>query len=172
MFNFRSQKGDIEFLILIVVIIGAFTLAGGQYIFDTLPKGNAKPTPTVIPLPTGGTGGIGGGLNQEVTTPGWSIEIVSSICDSVKKESLVTFALRGTAGGYYSILLRTNGSTPYTYGFIDNELQVSSLNIKNTLGFNTNPWSVKLYEGGSESGGNFTGGTLKVSKNMSATGCS
>lgn len=171
MLNFRSQKGDIEFLILAVVIIGAFVLVGGQYIFDTLPKNETENSETA-PAPDEGTGGgSGGGGEDEVTTPGWSIEIVSSVCDDEKKESHISFALRGKEKGYYSVILNKDGATPYTYSFTDKELQVDTLKIKNSLGFNDNPWSIKLYEGGSESGGNFTGGTLRSSKNMSATGC-
>jgi hypothetical protein len=172
MISFRSQKGDIEFLILAVIIIGAFVLVGGQYIFDTLPKNNIL-SPSITP----GAGGDPGGNNNngnpeenEVATPGWSIkEVASSNCDDEKNASLVNIEFTGTADGYAKT--KSNGNFPAFAHEFKKPKQSITFTLANEEGYGTNLWKIELFEGGSVSNKVGSGGTVKASKNMQPTGC-
>ncbi|MBP6913315.1 MAG: hypothetical protein KBC00_01770 [Candidatus Levybacteria bacterium] len=166
----KTTRGEIEFLIIFIVIVGAFLLVGGQFLFqaENSKKNNGNANDTGSP--------------QATPSSSWRIELPSSVqCDSTNNTSNVTLAFHGTANGHYKIEIK-NGEifTPVTINeniynsFEPNQqnVQVNDLVLDNTDGFNTKSWQVILYEGGTASGNDLTGGTIKAEKEFEKTNCS
>lgn len=168
----NNSYGNIEVIIIVIVILGASVLVGGQYIFDSL---GVSPRMQNFPFPgIGGTNPTnpGGGDSKEVNTPGWEINFISSSCDTKAKAAFVNVTFLGTQNGYYAVAVEKNGvlSQVFSNDFAP-PLEGFELKLVNSDGFNTNNWQLQLYEGGSLDTGIYKGGTIKSSKNMKPTEC-
>lgn len=168
------QKGASELYVVIVVIIGAFLLAGGTMVFQNIMSSDAF------------TGGLSGGSPSGSSGSGtWSIVTVTNTCDNTNHIAHVSFALHGTAAGFYRIDIK-NGSTyapititdesgkantytPFTPN--SDNIQDIQLNLLNSDGYNTDPWRITLYQGGAPNGTDLPGGTQQAQQDMNATGC-
>lgn len=153
--SFKSQKGEMETLILIVIVVAAFVFVGGQSAFDMIyPDEDATPTPT----PTQGS------LNSKSD---WSVEYIATTCDEVNQISNVSVGLHGSQAGYYTISV--NGAIKSTQTFTPNSQNLMSIQLPlpNSMEFNTKQWVIELFSGGS----NGSGGTSQVSKTMNPTNC-
>lgn len=165
-----SSRGDTDMVVVLVILIGAFLLIGGQFFFQK-------------PKPTNRSGGNpGGGGNSVVPLPAWRIEIVANTgaCDNTKHEYNVDIAFHGPSSGFYKV--EVLDGTSYVPVYINNSIynsftpneqhvQVNTMNLANSDGFNSKQWKVILYEGGTLSGNDLTGATQQVKKDMDATDC-
>ncbi|HMS22940.1 MAG TPA: hypothetical protein PKA38_04245 [Candidatus Levybacteria bacterium] len=165
----KSTKGEAEFLIIFVIIVGAFLLVGGQFLFqaENSKKNNGNTNDTTAP--------------QTPPENDWKIELPSDVqCDNANNTSNVSLAFHGTAPGYYKIEVKSgevftpitvNSNIYNTFEPNQQNIQVNDLILSNTNGFNTKPWRATLYEGGTPSGNDLTGGTLKAEKEFEKTNC-
>lgn len=153
-----SRKGGMEILILITIVIAGFFFAGGQSAFEMIYPDDEDLTPTTTPA-------------AQQQQQEWAIELINVRCDSASQISNVSVGLHGPQNGYYTIFMdgvgvSTNEYTPSPQG---DESVI--LPLPNTLGFNSKPWSISLYGGGSLFEGSFSGGTKKAEKQFTATAC-
>ncbi len=157
-----GNKGQIEFLLLAIVALGAFFMAGGQYIMNTLPKGGFDPTASSSATPA--PGGTGTGSAE------WKIDIAgTSSCDKPTRKAIVSVALSGKEKGYFGFGLKDQGQLTSEFSTLPTQIEELSLSADDN--FNTKPWQIKLFSGGSGSGHSFSGGTLQVTKDMDPTNC-
>lgn len=174
--RFLNSRGGTEVYIILIVILGAFLLAGGQFILTNIvtpPVEDPKGGPLL------GGGGTGESASSSAT---WKIELVNGkvSCDTAVHKSLAQIAFYGTASGFYRIdVKRGNGYQPiYISGNVYNtftpntqNIQVNDLGLGNGDGFNTSEWRAVLFQGGSVSGTTLTGGTQKAEKVFPPTAC-
>lgn len=160
-------KGYSYLWLLIIIIIGAFFFAGGQFITEDLD--NLGVIPSATPSPTGGPFGGGGGG----TTP-WNIAITNPQCFSGGTH--ITIATTVNAIGHIEIQYLSTPPSTYTTTKSD-EVTPPSATTDYPLGpgYSTTPWRVLLYEGGTKnSAGEYTpgSGTLKfTSPQQAETNC-
>lgn len=165
-------------IVIIIIIIGAFLLVGGQFLL----KGPGIFSVLPAPSDSGNNAGSGGGNPPVTGQPAWSIEVVNGkgSCDNTAHSYKIDVAFHGTAPGFYKIEVK-NGST-YNPIYINNNIyntftpngqnvQANSLTLANSDGFNTNSWRIDLYEGGTLSGNNLTGVVSQIEKDMDKTSC-
>lgn len=167
-----DQRGGTEIYIVVVVILIAFLMAGGEFLL-----GNAFPLPDSLnPFQNtpanGGNGGSGGNGGNSTNPTTWSVDLSNRGCSTGK--NITTATVTGTASGYISVEI-SNGAGGFapvqTRAFTNLPTSVYELNLPNDLGFNTTAWRVQVFQGGTNSNGNFSGGTVQASKNGSPTGC-
>jgi hypothetical protein len=163
----KITKGEAEFIIIFVIIVGAFLLIGGQFLFQADNNKNSNANNTTSP--------------KTPPADSWKIELPSDVlCDNTNNTSNVSLAFHGTAQGYYKIEVK-NGEvfTPVTLNtntynkFEPNQqnIQVNDLVLDNTDGFNTKSWRAVLFEGGTLTGNDLTGGTQRAEKEFEKTNC-
>lgn len=139
---------DSAFIVVIVVIVGAFLLSGGQNIFQD----NSE---EVSSTPAATSGSAGGSA--------WSITYASKGCASTGEQIEIT--AKGPGTGYITVEVK-NGSSFQAVDsaeFKSSPSIYSPVNLLKSAGFNTNPWRLKVWEGGSKTGGQWEGGTEKAS---------
>lgn len=145
--TFEYSRGYTEVFVIIIVILGAFLLSGGQLLFQN----NTNTFSTSDPGSSSGA---------------WSISYVSKGCAALGEEIEIT--AKGPGTGYVAVELK-NGSTFQTV--LSDEFKPgltnisiwSSLPLEKSLGFNTNPWRIKLFKGGDKTGAQWSGGDEKAS---------
>jgi len=156
-----SEKGQSSafIIIFIVVIVFAVMVSGGG---ASLFSGNeASPDlATDTPEPTAGP-----------TSPNvaWDIAVNLTGCKIVKEMSMTGSAtVAGPTGGYI-VLKVQNGSTTnlITNPTFTSPSTIYNLILPNSDSFNSNPWSIELYSGGSSG----SGGTLQKTYKGNPTGC-
>lgn len=148
----KSNKGGMELIVVVVVILAAFMFAGGESFLDgAIPSEEITPTPTVT----------------NSSSNAWSIEYISTVCDATQHISNVSVGFHGPQTGYFTISI--DGTVKSTNQYTPNvqNTEVVSLPLPNSMGFNTKSWSLELFSGGT----NMTGGTSKATKTMDATNC-
>ncbi len=156
--SFKSQKGGMETLILIMIVAAAFVFVGGQSAFDMIyPDEDVTPTPTPAPA---------AGANSQ-----WSIDLINKSCDAANNLSNVSIGFHGPDKGYYEILV--DGTSIQTNEYIPSSLGSESITLPlpDNLGFNIKPWKLRLFSGGSQTGSGFSGGTQKAEKQFDPTNC-
>lgn len=162
----RSQSGRTDIFIVIVVILIAILLAGGELFL-----GDFLPLPDSLSSSLGGGSGTPGDRGTDPAAD-WSIEIENKGCEAQENTSVAT--VTGLAPGYISVEI-SNGAGGFaviqTDSFTNLPVSVYELSLPNTLGFNTTPWRVRVFEGGTQNGNDFSGGTEKAVKDASSTGC-
>lgn len=143
-------------------------MAGGEFLL-----GNAFPLPDSLGIgsgtpATGGNGGIGG------TQGPISIQNKGCIGTGNTRVSATTVIITNPNPGYISLEI-SNGAggfaTVDTHEFKNTPTSVYELQLPNELGFHNTPWRVRLFEGGTNTGGDFTGGTEKSTQNGTPTNC-
>lgn len=152
----KSSKGNSEIPLIIIVIIGAFFLAGGQYMFQGLTSTDdtsINPGSGSAPLPSSD----------------WSIELEDTTCDSTSNLSKVTVVLHGPSAGYYTITIDSQVASTNVYTPSAQNNQTIELPLSNNLGFNTKPWIIKLFSGIIPVGTNTS--TPQTQKDMEPTSC-
>jgi len=163
-----SQKGSIAFYILLLIVLGfGVLLAGGGPSLlsgDTPSPVNATPTPTLVP---------GAPTPTPTTVPStWSISYALEPCaNGERKGKALT---KAESAGYMSLEI-SNGEI---YVPIDTGTSAVLLPegehpifLRNSKGFNSKPWRVALYSGGTLTDGQWTGGILEAERKGIATGC-
>lgn len=177
----HASRGDSDMIVVIVILVGAFLLVGGQFLLHGLggfgigPKGPGTP------------GDSGGSITPTPAAAAtWSIEQINgkSSCDSTTHDSKTEIALHGPEAGFYKfevkngdtyepVYIESEGSSNIFNAFTPNTqfLQLLDLNLKAQDGFNTKPWRVLLFQGGTLEGSTLKDGVQKVEKNFDATGC-
>lgn len=166
-----SQKGQstVYIIIVIIVIIFAVMLAGGG---GSLFTGNEPSSVTDGPTPSGAS-------NSSALTPtpdaNWSVEVVEGTCQAGKsayKQEDVT--AKGSGSGYISLEIENPVGTWKTDVAISftSPTETYTVKLDNATGYNTKNWRLRLFSGGSDTGGTWSGGGEKaVSKLGSPTGC-
>lgn len=161
---FKGLVDDSAFIVVVVVIIGAFLLSGGQNMFQSDEETTATtPASTTSSAPPGS--GFGPGAS------GWSITYTSKGCAATGEQIEIT--ARGSGTGYITIEVK-NGSD---YQIVSSDEFKSSpsiwspVTLLKSAGFATNPWRLKIFQGGSNSGGSWSGGTEKAAKDGVSTSC-
>lgn len=155
--NMLGLKGYSYLWLLIIVIIGSFFMAGGQFMFEDL--NNLGIEPSISPV----KGAVPpGGANPPPTE--WKVLVQNTICTSATAAdaSITTQAL---ANGYLVFQI-SNGTTfvnPQGLNGIYTFPVTAPGNTTNysNLGpaYRTNKWKLILYEGGTLTNGNLTPGT-------------
>lgn len=168
-FNKNSQKGGVEVFIVIVIVLIGFLLAGGEFLL-----GSAFPLPDSLGI--GGGSGTTPPANGGNGTSANGITIQTKGCIGAGKSgtSATTVTVTDEKPGYISLEI-SNGAggfaTVDTHEFKNLPTSVYELKLPNELGFNTSSWRVRLFDGGTENGGDFTGGEEKASANGNPTRC-
>jgi len=156
-------------IILIVLVIFSISIVSGADDFAFSPDPTGKPSPTTSPTATPSAGTI----TPTPASTAWTVSYISEGCTQeiipYQKGKLTS---TGLSNGYITIevingsssqrILSTQFSSPQT---------IYDLKLSNKDNFHNLTWRINLYEGGTGSGNNFTGGTLKASYNGSPTGC-
>lgn len=162
--SWKNSRGGTDIFVLLVVILGAFFIAGGQMIFQKstpeTPQAGGANSGSTTPTPTSAT------ADQSQI-----IEIITNLCDNTIHRGNITVAFHGTEKGYFSFGLKEAGAHQYTYEFSPVTLDHQELHVENVDGFNTKPWQIQLFSGGTKNGDVFSGGTSVASKDMQPTGC-
>lgn len=167
---FKNSRGETDILVVIIIIIGAFLLIGGQFLFQ-------KTKPTTQRNPGGNSGS-----SKDTLPPAWRIEQITNgaNCDSESQSSQVGIAFHGTAPGYYRIEIqnndvfqpvRTEGAIYNTFTPNANNVQANTLLLKNADGFNTKTWKIVLLRGGTLSGNDLTNAIQMAEKEFPAINC-
>lgn len=167
-----SSRGGSEVYIILIVILGAFLLAGGQFILTNIVT---PPVDTGAPNPLLG-GGDGGDGSGSPSSTGWDIQFTKRSCEGTTAHAQLV--LSGPTKGYADIQFG-DGSSYYTYlqmGYNNPPTTVISLDL--TGDYNTSPIRIILNSGGTfivtdtTSGeGTGSGGTQKKSADFPATNC-
>lgn len=161
----NSQKGGSEIFIVVIVVLIAFLLAGGEFLL-----GNAFPLPDSL-----GLGGPVGSGNPPGATPSaqWDVTLEDSGCNTATGQANYTVGLFGPSRGYYTLSART-GAT-YIPILSEQFTQIPNQSVRLELdsddGFGANPWKVELFEINPSSPESVTGGTLRASQDGQPTGC-
>lgn len=158
---FKNSRGETEIFVLVVVILGAFLLAGGQLLFQ-----NNEDTSLSQPA----AGGTNGGTTQPPAGSTDLIQVISQGCSA--NQGNATIAFKGASAGYISFGLTEANKTQFTKPYTP-PVQSADLTLLNSDGFNTKPWQIQLFSGGTQdSTGKWSGGTSQApTKDMPATGC-
>lgn len=162
-----SQRGGTEIFIVVIVVLIAFLLAGGEFLL-----GSAFPLPDSL--------GIGGGTGNPSGTPGgtnpsadWELTLEDRGCNTVSNQAVYTLGAFGPTRGYFTLSVK-NGEefTPILSELFSTPPNQSwTLELGNAQGFNKNPWKVELFDVNPTSPETVTGGALKTSRDGSPTGC-
>lgn len=138
------MKGYSYLWLLIIIIIGAFFFAGGQFITEDLNKLGVQLSPTPTPPPIGAIG------NATATpTPAWGLS-AQITCVGSGKQTRAVFAVSAvTYPAFLIIQLRYNGK--YETDEVFNTTINSASENDPTKTFNAayadNAWQAILYEG-------------------------
>lgn len=172
----KSLTVESDVVIVGIIIIGAFFLIGGQFLLSGLGGFGIAPfkDQETSTNPTPGSG--------DTNNSDWSIEqvLTKASCDNANNNSRVELAFKGTAPGFYRIDIKNGNSFQPVFinHTVYNEfkpntqnIQVNDLTLTNADGFNTKPWRVVLFQGGTISGNDLTGGTQKADREFPATNC-
>lgn len=151
-------------IILILLVAFSFTMVSGakkfEYSPEKVPGTSATPTPsagTITPTP-----------NQSA---GWSITYVINSCENGIAKG--TISNKGTANGY-GTLEQQDSSGNYQIKSSDQFVAPEGpldLTLRSADGYNSTPWRLGLYEGGSGTRDNFSGGTLRATIQGTPTSC-
>lgn len=175
--NHYSQSGFAFIaIILIVLVIFSISIVSGADDFAFSPDPTGKPTPTTSPTATPSAGTI---TPTPTPTPtpnqssGWSINYVIENCENGIARGKVNAT--GPANGYMTLELQ-NSSGNYSIQSSEAFLPPdgpgpSTLTLKSSAGYNNTPWRLNLFEGGSGSRDNYSGGTLRTSIQGTPTNC-
>lgn len=160
------QTGGVEVFIVIIVVLIAFLLAGGEFLL-----GNAFPLPDSLGIGGGSSTPGGGG---DGTSGGSQNSIVIQNKGCIGPLSSTTVIVTNSNPGYISLEI-SNGAGGFavveTREFKNTPTSIYELKLPNELGFDKTPWRVRLFEGGTNTNGDFTGGTEKASENGTPTNC-
>lgn len=163
------QKGGVEVFIIIIIILIAILLAGGEFLL-----GSAFPLPDSFGIGSGGGTPVGSGNGGNASANGITIQNKGCVGTGTTAKSATTVIVTSENPGYISLEI-SNGAGGFasvdTHEFKNLPTSVYELELPNELGFNASPWRVRLFEGGTQTNGNFTGGTEKEVKDSSATNC-
>ena len=158
-------------IILIVLVIFSISIVSGADDFAFSPDPTGKPSPTTSPTATPSAGTV------PTATPdpsaGWTVSYISEGCTQeiipYQKGKLTS---TGLSNGYITIEVINGSSSQRILSTQFNPPQtIYDMKLSNKDNFHNLTWRINLYEGGTGSGNNFTGGTLKASYNGSPTGC-
>ena len=159
-------------IIFIVLVIFSITRVSGAVNFEYSPEPTGKPAPSTGPTATPSAGTI-----TPTPTPdpsaGWSINYVIENCENGIARGKVNAT--GPANGYITLELQ-NSSGNYSIQSSEAFLPPdgpgpSTLTLKSSAGYNNTPWRLNLFEGGSGSRDNYSGGTLRTSIQGTPTNC-
>lgn len=157
-------------IIFIVLVIFSITLVSGAVNFEYSPEPTGKPTPSTGPTATPSAGTI---TPTPDPSAGWSINYVIENCENGIARGKVNAT--GPANGYMTLELQ-NSSGNYSVQSSEAFLPPdgpgpSTLTLKSSAGYNNTPWRLNLFEGGSGSRDNYSGGTLRTSIQGTSTNC-
>lgn len=157
-------RGDSEIFVLVIVILGAFLLAGGQLLFQS----NAD---SGLSQPSANAGGGAAATPPAAGAATDYIKVLSSNgCDNTNHQGNSSIGVTAPAAGYISFGLKDAGSPQFTKSYTPPS-QSMGLTLSNSDGFNTKPWQIQLFSGGTQNGTTWSGGTIAASKDMDPTGC-
>lgn len=160
-----NERGGAEVFIVVIVILIAFLLAGGEFLL-----GNAFPLPDSL--------GIGGGTPVG-SAPGaspsaqWEVTLEDGGCNATTGQALYTAGLFGPTRGYYTLSVRSGASYTPVLSELFTEIpnQAVRFELDGDDGFRNNPWKVELFEMNPISPESVTGGALKATADGQPTGC-
>lgn len=148
----------------------AIMLSGGSSSLFTGNVGSpAPPTPTpLLPAPTGSA--------STSPTPSsvsiWSVTATLKGCniDGFPKADIYS---EGPMSGYLKLSVESTGGSyeQVATAAFTAPRSTNTATLLNSRGFNTKPWRVELFSGGSLSDANWSGGTLRKVYVGSPTGC-
>lgn len=146
-------KGYSYIWILIIVIIGAFFMGGGQFMFEDLEElgiqptltpapgvyATATPTPTITPTPT-------------PIASAWSISVTNKGCSvTAPTTAIVDITINSQKDGYMLAEIIQNGVGQYAWSqavtIHPTETRLNNPFTK-AQGFTSNAWRLSLFEGG------------------------
>ena len=170
----NPQKGfALVAIIFVVLVIFSIALVSGAVNFEYSPDPTGKPTPSTSPTATPSAGTV------PTATPdpsaGWSISFSHTPSDCIQETTPVlrgALTASGNSNGYVLVEVLVGGSpqTILTAAFTAPQM-TADLNLSSKDGFSTNPWRLTLYEGGTQSGGRFSGGVQQAVYDGTPTGC-
>jgi len=164
----RSQSGFAFIaIVLFVIIIFSVMLVSGANDFAYSPEATkASPAGTAQSSPA-----PSGNATQPTNTPSWSITYNIASCANGIVSGKINPA--GTSNGYVTLEIqeasgnyRTTSSDQFSAP--NNTL---TLILKSQDGYGTTPWRLNLYEGGTGTKDNFSGGTFRATIAGNPTGC-
>lgn len=151
-------KGYSYLWLLIIVIIGAFFMAGGQFMFEDL--NNLGITPSLAPAK--------GGVPQTPTPTipnAWSISVTPKGCSTTAPNTaIVDLTISSPKNGYLLAEIIQNGVGQYVWSeAITQHPTETRLNnpFTKAQGFTSNAWRLSLFEGGTQNSttNRWSGGT-------------
>lgn len=161
---------SVYIIILITMLAFAIMLSGGSSSLFTGNVGSpAPPTPTpLLPAPTGSA--------STSPTPSsvsiWSVTATLKGCniDGFPKADIYS---EGPMSGYLKLSVESTGGSyeQVATAAFTAPRSTNTATLLNSRGFNTKPWRVELFSGGSLSDANWSGGTLRKVYVGSPTGC-
>lgn len=155
-------------IIIIILVIFSISIVSGADDFAFSPDPTGKPTPTTSPTATPSAGTITPTPNQSVD---WSITYVINSCENGIAKG--TISNKGTANGY-GTLEQQDSSGNYQIKSSDEFIAPEGpldLTLISADGYNSTPWRLGLYEGGSGTRDNFSGGILRATIQGAPTNC-
>ena len=158
-------------IIFIVLVIFSISIVSGADDFAFSPDPTGKPSPTISPTATPSAGTV------PTATPdpsaGWTISYTIDSCENGVAKGKVTAT--GPANGYMTLELQDacgNYSIRSSEAFLPPDGPgPSDLTLNSSAGYNTRPWRLNLFEGGSGTRDNYSGGTLRNTIQGTPTGC-
>jgi len=169
-------KGYSYLWLLIIIIIGSFFLAGGQFMFEDLNKLGIETTPTLAP----GQGVIitSTPTPTPIATNNWALSVTNNGCSTTDPSiALMTLVIESPENGYLLAEILINNVPQYVWSeavtIHPRETRLNS-EFSEADGFSTNPWRLSLYKGGTQNPttGAWSGGTLQITPfNGARTNC-
>ena len=169
-FNENSQKGfGFVLVIFIVIIIFSISIVSGAAKFEYSPEPPSKLKSSVTPTATPSATTIPN--PSPIQDSQWSLSTTTLTCTNGVANGVITAV--GPVSGYVEVQIREASGSYRTTG---SDLTVSpssslGLDLPSAQGYSTSDWRLNLYEGGTGSKNNFSGGTLRVTVDGSPTGC-
>lgn len=163
------MKGYSYIWLLLIIIIGAFFFAGGQFITEDLNELGvaATPTPGI---------GLNGSPAPTASSSEWNISILNKGCSATTPSTtLIDITITNAKDGYILAQVIENGTAKYAFSEAVT-IQPTETRLNNpfsqALGFSTNPWKLTLFEGGTKDAtGKWTGGIERRSFLGNKTNC-
>lgn len=163
------MKGYSYLWLLLIVIIGAFFFAGGQFITEDLNELG------ITPSPTPGIG-LNGSPAPTTSASDWNISVLNKGCsDATPTTAFIDITILNAKDGYIMAQITENGTDKYVWSeAVTIQPRETRLNNPFTKaeGFSTNPWKLILFEGGTKDAtGKWIGGAERTRFLGNKTNC-
>lgn len=179
--NSSRGQSSIYIVIIIMVIIFAVMFVGGV---ESLSSGNEASPVSITPSaadsgtasPAAGSASPTASTSPTATTAPatWTLDVIPGACEGLTKAKFKKFqvAINGNSKGYIAVS-QLKGSSYEVYGTSEFSppLQNYTMSLLSDLQFDTKPWKITIFSGGTKNGENWVGGSTQKIYDGQPTGC-